>query len=186
MGLVYILTNEAFKENWIKIGITTNLKDRLRDLNKPTGVPLKFKPYATLETELFDKVESLLHLMLDSKRVNKSREFFEIPAEEAYAYFQKLQEILPNSTLHKYGNASSNSTTSDNYLNGYDIPIGATLKHKTGETAVVVSKDMLKYGDDPNFYTLTGLSDKLNGNHNGHPERNWYYKDKRIDKCKKR
>ena len=38
LGYVYILTNPSFREDWIKIGKTTNMEERLRTLyNTSTG-----------------------------------------------------------------------------------------------------------------------------------------------------
>ena len=46
-GYIYILTNECFhKDNWVKIGYTTNIARRLRDLFT-TSLPTPYELYAS-------------------------------------------------------------------------------------------------------------------------------------------
>ena len=184
MGLVYILTNDAFRKDVVKIGRTKDLDQRITKLSGVSGIPLKFKAYAALEVDNYKNVERYIQEILGSKRINKYREFFEMYPEEAYSYFEKLQKILPNSKLYKYDNTGN--TVSNNvvdYLDGYNIPIGAVLTHKTGIKAVVESKNRLKYKGE--LYTLSGLSDLLNNNKSGHPSSYWSYDNKLIKEWKK-
>lgn len=177
MGFVYILTNDAFRENLVKIGKAKDLDKRVKDLSSATGVPLNFKAYAALEVENYHDVERYIQDLLNDVRVNKSREFFNISPEDAYHRFEKLQIILPGSILHKY----SNNYTG--YLVGYSIPVGSVLVHKTGNKAVVATKDRLEYNGK--LYTLSGLSDEFNGKSCGHPSRYWSYEDKSIEQWRK-
>ena len=49
-GYVYILTNPSFKEDWVKIGITSGtVEKRMKELYS-TGVPLAFEKYASYKT----------------------------------------------------------------------------------------------------------------------------------------
>ena len=50
-GYVYILTNPSFREDWVKIGKTTNMEKRLKTLNT-TAQPLPFKVYATIKKDI--------------------------------------------------------------------------------------------------------------------------------------
>ena len=43
-GYVYILTNPSFREDWVKIGKTTDMAKRLKSLNTP-ALPLPVKIY---------------------------------------------------------------------------------------------------------------------------------------------
>ena len=47
-GYVYILTNPSFRDDWVKIGMTQNMEERLRTLDT-TALPLPFmKPTAKI------------------------------------------------------------------------------------------------------------------------------------------
>lgn len=49
-GFVYILTNESFRDDWVKIGRSSRPVDvRSKELDN-TAVPLPFKKYATIQT----------------------------------------------------------------------------------------------------------------------------------------
>lgn len=50
VGYVYILTNESFREDWVKIGKSARpVNVRSKELDN-TAVPLPFSIYATLAT----------------------------------------------------------------------------------------------------------------------------------------
>ncbi len=53
VGYVYILTNPSFREDWVKIGKTTNMEERLRTLYN-TSLPLPFEVFATLKTAKYN------------------------------------------------------------------------------------------------------------------------------------
>jgi len=79
MGVVYVLTNPAF-DNYVKVGKTTNLKQRLRALDN-TSVPLPFRCVYAVEVDDEDEVERLLHQTFADNRTRTTREFFEIDAQ---------------------------------------------------------------------------------------------------------
>ena len=92
MGFVYILTNQSFREDWVKIGKTDRPVDvRSKELDN-TAVPLPFDIYATAETSKYNELEKNMHLLLTDladKRIRPNREFFNIKPEEAYKYLKK-------------------------------------------------------------------------------------------------
>ena len=57
-GYIYIFTNPSFREDWVKIGKTKNVSERLRSLDN-TSVPLPFEKYATLKTSKYNEAEEL-------------------------------------------------------------------------------------------------------------------------------
>ena len=65
-GIVYILTNQAYPD-YIKIGKTTNLEQRLKSLDT-TGVPLPFECYYAIEVSDYSRVEKLIHQSFDKYR----------------------------------------------------------------------------------------------------------------------
>lgn len=78
-GVVYILKNEAFKEDWIKIGQSTRSgHHRARDLNFEAGTGLPGLHACVFEQEVLDcgRAEKEVHRQLARYRVNK--EFFRV------------------------------------------------------------------------------------------------------------
>ncbi len=92
-GVVYILTNPAFKTFYIKIGFTTNIDDRLRELYN-TSVPLRFNVYALLKTRKYRQAEKMLHSAFKSSRIGDDREFFMLKPEEALEQMKVVAEGL--------------------------------------------------------------------------------------------
>lgn len=108
-GFVYILTNPSYKDNIIKIGFTTNLKDRLAQLDK-TGVPTPFDPYMTVQTAKYKELEKVIHHELDKLtdfRTRENREFFEIDPVDAADLLKNLARLLDDAEIVEYGNLSS-------------------------------------------------------------------------------
>ena len=99
MRIVYILTNPAF-DKYIKIGITSNLSTRLKQLDN-TSMPLPYECYFAVEVENANKVEKLLHEAFDKYRVRKNREFFEILPESAKSALQLAggKDVTPNEII---------------------------------------------------------------------------------------
>ena len=90
MSIIYILTNPAF-EGYVKIGKTTNLKQRLRSLDN-TSIPLPFRcTYAARVTNV-DAAEKLLHDAFGDRRVRDNREFFEIDRRVGCNFARNDQE----------------------------------------------------------------------------------------------
>ena len=90
MGCVYILTNEAMP-GLIKIGHTTKTARERADELYQTGVPKPFKVAYEFPCDNHEQLEVEMHRKLKQHRVNKNREFFEYPAEEAYQLLQELE-----------------------------------------------------------------------------------------------
>lgn len=92
-GVVYILTNPAFKTFYIKIGYTTNINDRLRELYN-TSVPLPFKVYALLKTNKYKQAEKMIHSAFKASRIGNDREFFMLKPDEALEQMKVVAEGL--------------------------------------------------------------------------------------------
>jgi hypothetical protein len=113
-GYVYILTNPSFREDWIKIGKSTRPVDiRSKELDN-TAVPLPFEIYATMKTASYDKVESMLHVILEGAhaRIRKNREFFNVKPEVALNAFYKIAELLPDAIVYLKGEEPIDNTPS--------------------------------------------------------------------------
>ncbi|WP_170528520.1 GIY-YIG nuclease family protein [Ruegeria arenilitoris] len=83
MATVYVLTNPAF-ENYVKVGKTTNLEQRLRQLDN-TSVPLPFRCVYAVEVEDDAQVERLVHQAFADHRTRTTREFFEVDPQRVVA-----------------------------------------------------------------------------------------------------
>lgn len=106
-GLVYILTNESFREDWVKIGKSTRpVGIRLKELDN-TAVPLPFNIYATLETSKYNEVERLVHKTIDrltDLRIRQNREFFNVPPEVALDIFRDIAQTIDDAHTTVYRN----------------------------------------------------------------------------------
>ncbi|QBY00573.1 GIY-YIG nuclease family protein [Rhodophyticola sp. CCM32] len=83
MAIVYVLTNPAF-QNYVKVGKTTNLEQRLRQLDN-TSVPLPFRCVYAVEVDDDAQVERLVHQAFADHRTRTTREFFEIDPQRVIA-----------------------------------------------------------------------------------------------------
>ena len=106
-GFVYILTNESFREDWVKIGKSARPVDiRSKELDN-TAVPLPFNIYATLETSKYNEVERLVHKTIDrltDLRIRQNREFFNVPPEVALDIFRDIAQTIDDAHITVYRN----------------------------------------------------------------------------------
>jgi hypothetical protein len=84
-GFIYILTNDHYKEDLLKIGMTTRLPStRAKEIYEGhTGVPGEFTLAYKKAVSDCDTAETLIHKALSKYRVNNNREFFDIPLRHA-------------------------------------------------------------------------------------------------------
>jgi hypothetical protein len=91
-GYVYILTNPSFKEDWVKIGMSSvSVEQRVKQLDG-TAVPLPFEIYATMKTAKYQEAEKLIHnfiSMFTNLRIRDNREFFNVKPEKALEILKK-------------------------------------------------------------------------------------------------
>ncbi|HRK61754.1 MAG TPA: GIY-YIG nuclease family protein [Candidatus Omnitrophota bacterium] len=93
--IIYVLINESMP-GYVKIGKTSNLEQRIRQLDT-TSVPLPFECFyaCTVKDSCF--VEKQLHDAFLEQRVRSSREFFEISPERVVSALKlaELENITP-------------------------------------------------------------------------------------------
>jgi len=100
-GYVYILTNPSFREDWVKIGKTIDLKARLKNLDN-TSVPLPFEVFATLKTAKYNEAEKLVHRYIErftNLRIRDNREFFNVKPEDALEIFKDVSLLLDDAEI---------------------------------------------------------------------------------------
>ena len=103
-GYVYILTNPSFREDWVKIGMTQNMEERLRTLDT-TALPLPFKKYATMKTVKYQVAEKHVHHYIErftNLRIRANREFFNVTPEEALSIFREVAELLDDAEIEVF------------------------------------------------------------------------------------
>lgn len=101
-GSIYILTNPSFSD-YVKIGYSKNVEERINKLNNSEAVPFGFRLYATydVETQSADKV---LHKIIDKLNADlrsvdtindkvRVREFYLISPEDAYELLEDIAII---------------------------------------------------------------------------------------------
>lgn len=101
-GVIYILTNPSFPA-FVKIGYADNMETRLAQLNRTECTPFAFRVYATydVESRLSDKkVHSIIDRLNPDLRAidnvdgkDRKREFYEMPAEDAFSILEAIAEI---------------------------------------------------------------------------------------------
>ena len=99
-GIIYLLENEAFTDQVIKIGRTGNrpndLARRIRQLN--TGVPLPFKCYRASLVDEASTVERLLHDVFYPSKRHWRGEFYEVEPWRVMLVLQNYE--LEDMTRH--------------------------------------------------------------------------------------
>ena len=76
-GIIYIIRNELHPSNVYKIGHTTNsIHDRVRELNRETSNPGKFRICAYFPVTDVTKAEKLCHQTLERMGFARRKEFF--------------------------------------------------------------------------------------------------------------
>ncbi len=133
-GYVYILTNPIFREDWVKIGMTQNMDERLRTLDT-TALPLPFKKYATLQTVKYEKAEKHVHHYIETftnLRIRDKREFFNVKPEQALKIFCEVAELLDDAIVTRYDE------------DGTPIPVFPPCPPKPEKTVPVKQLDKMK------------------------------------------
>jgi len=82
-----------------KVGRTSNLQERVRSLNRPSGVPLPFEVYYASEVRDSQKDEQWLHSIFADRRVRDQREFFKIDPERVVVALKRIEikDVTPKS-----------------------------------------------------------------------------------------
>ena len=104
-GFVYILTNDSFREDWVKIGKSSRPVDvRSKELDN-TAVPLPFTIYATLQTAKYAECERIIHKQIDrltDLRIRQNREFFNVHPAQALDILLDLATAFDDAVVMRY------------------------------------------------------------------------------------
>lgn len=167
-GIIYIFTNDAMP-SVIKIGITTDIKRRMRELDT-TGIPLPFRCHYAIEIEDYDIKEKLIHDAFSDHRVRKNREFFTLSPERVVSMLKAIggREVQfgNNEMIDEDGSTFENAKVEKSLRTPFtfssaNIPAGAEITFTRDDTkkATVISDKKVEYEGEE--YSLSALAQKL-------------------------
>lgn len=103
-GYVYILTNPSFREDWVKIGMSSRpVEQRLKELDT-TGIPLPFEIFATMKTSKYKEAEKHIHHSIErftKLRIRDNREFFNVKPEVALEIFREVADLIDDAVIEE-------------------------------------------------------------------------------------
>jgi hypothetical protein len=166
---VYLLTNPAMPE-WVKVGKTNSIPDRLRNLSDRTAVPLPFECQAALKVpadKVFD-VEHSLHEFLGFS-LDSSKEFFRTKPDTVLTFFRAVQRLVTDCTLllKEDLNAETPSEKKKAAATTFeilDLPVGSKLVYTGDSTKVCEVADAKNHVVfEGQNYSLSDLAFRLCG-----------------------
>lgn len=164
-GYVYIFTNESFRDGWVKIGKTQDIKRRLKDLDN-TSCPLPFKVFATMKTCKYNEAEELVQEFIahfnSDLRIRPNREYFKVSPEEALKIFYQVKKVIDDAEIEVFANGKSTNATKrckkDIKTSPHLIPCFYTrnsdakgLLNPETEELIVLEGSKINPGDLPNL-----------------------------------
>lgn len=194
-GIVYILQNPAFQESIVKIGSTTNLRERMASLYHNSGVPARFTCYYARKVENASFVEKQLHAGLSSKRFNPDREFFDIDPQEVKALLEiaKGEDVTPENEMENATNAERKLAKRSMFrLRDYAIVPGSVLTfikdnsitakvHEDGKNVIMESNAPAEMIGKT--YSLSNAAGRLLGYRVGGTD-HWVYDGKTLNEIR--
>jgi len=160
MGVVYVLTNPAF-DDYVKVGRTVGLEQRLRQLDNTSG-PLPFRCVYAVQVDDAVGVERLVHQAFADVRVRTAREFFKVDPQRVMSPLKVSNgiEVTPKQDIGEDQEAvealEKAVATRRNYsFRDAQVHAGDTLLYAKDEsvTATVVGEKKIEFEG-----TLTSVS----------------------------
>src|SRR5438445_5238940 len=190
--IIYILINEAMP-GYVKIGQTTNLEQRIRDLDT-TSVPLPFECFYACTVQDAAFVERQLHDAFFNHRVRSSREFFEISPQQAVAALRlaEIENVTPKRDIvetqedQKALNQARTRRAAFNFKM-VEIPVGAELVFGRDETKTAKVIDNRSIEFEGESTSLSSAAQKILGCDYGvaGPDY-WMYQGETLDERRRR
>ena len=156
MAIVYVLNNPAF-DNYVKVGWTTNLRQRLKSLDN-TSVPLPFRCVYAIEVDDHVNTERLVHQAFADHRTRTTREFFEIDAQRIIAALKLTggRDVTPKDDIAEdeegivaLKKAGRTPRLTYSFMDA-DVAVDDTLVYANDETitAKVISENKILFEDE--------------------------------------
>lgn len=159
-GVIYILENPSFPD-YVKIGYADNIQHRLQQLNNSECTPFAFRVYATYEVEsrlsdlkihsIIDKLNPNLRSIDNFNGKKRVREFYAMPAEDAYSILEAIAEI------HNYTDRLKKWELSQEEIKAEKIAEEVNLEKQARSANFLFTEfgipagAVLEYIDDPNI-----------------------------------
>lgn len=167
-GFIYVFTNDAMP-GYIKIGITKDVKTRLKELDK-TGIPVPFRCHYAIQVEDYEAREKLLHAAFADHRVRKNREFFLLAPERAVSALKAIGGTefaeIENEMVDEEGKIIEEEQIKSKKQKRFPfaacgIPVGSEIVFTRDENkkAHVSEDDNVEYEGE--IYSLSALAKKL-------------------------
>ncbi len=178
---------------YVKVGRTTNLKKRIRDLDK-TGVPLPFECFyaCTVKNAIF--VEKQLHDAFLDSRVRPNREFFLLPPERVISALKlaEIENVTPKedvveTTGDQQALNKARARRASLNFKMVGIPTGSELVYIHDESikAKVVNNRQIEW--DGQTTSLSASAQKLLGYlHSVQGTAYWMYEGETLDERRRR
>lgn len=168
-GYVYILTNPAFKEDWVKIGKTSGSVEKRMEELFTTALPTRFELYAWCKTSKYNELEKQAHHILDKltdSRIDDKREFFQLVPSEALAVLRELAATIDDAEFYvpsEQGQTQRATPAPPFRFSMVHLAPGAELVFEPTGARVTVIEDKSdnKIVFDGIKYTLTGFCKKF-------------------------
>ena len=162
-GYVYILTNPAFYDDWVKIGQTEDINRRIKVLSNKTCLPYGFDLYAYCQTSKYKELEKQIHRLLDKYaklRITPNREFFRIPPSQALRELRFLASTIDDAEFYAPGenkNITVHSTPAPpfHFSMVHIVPGTELIFEPTGARVIVIDDKRIEY--EGQKYTLSGF-----------------------------
>lgn len=179
-GVIYILKNPSFPD-YIKIGYADNIEHRLQQLNNSECTPFAFRAYATYEVEsrlsdlkihaIIDKLNPNLRSIDNYNGKKRVREFYAMPAEDAYSILEAIAEIhnctdrlkkwelsqeeLRAEKIAEEVNLEKQARSANFLFTDFGIPVGAVLENidNSDITCTVVDERRIEYKGETMYIT---------------------------------
>lgn len=189
--IVYILTNEAMPD-YVKVGITDNLEQRIKDLYK-TSVPLPFVCFYACLVENGKEVETWLFDIFADRRVSKEREFFKVGPERIVAALRSkaIEDVTPRpyteSEADKEALEEARSRRDRFDFSKVKIPLNSelTFSRNENEKARVVDDNHIEYKGE--VTSLSSSAKKILGyDYAVAGTLYWMYEDETLDERRRR
>lgn len=167
-GIVYILINEEMPE-LVKIGRTNNLRRRLSELNRQSGVPAPSDVFYAAKVADMNRAERLMHQVFEDRRLLR-KEFFRVTPEQACAALRlaEIEEVTItaqqdavgalDSEVERQAVRSRRQRRESSRFSMLGIPVGSTLEYRRDKsvTCVVFDDRQVTYDDDQ--FSLSALT----------------------------
>lgn len=202
-GIVYVASNPWFVDGIVKIGSTSgNTEDsvltRLNSLYSAgpgsasaSGVPARFVCEYAVVVPNYIGWEKALHKAFADKRINSSREFFEVDPIRVKAILDMvaIKDVTPNSSHLDSGEGTDDASRTPQRppinLHDWGILDGSTLVYKGDETITcqVVGERQVEYQGKTT--SPSGAASSIRGK-NVSGSIYWMYEGETLDERRKR